>query len=97
MKFETQAYFKTMKLKESRTMFGLNSKMTKTVKSHFWGDKKFSQELWMCTFCSNIENISHIKFCPMYSQLREGKDLNNDSDLVQYFTEVLKMRENQDC
>ena len=91
--FECKEYFKTMKLKDSRMLFSLNSKMTKTVKSHFFGDKKFASELWSCQMCQKIDTILHIKICPSYSHLRENKDLNNDFHLAEYFNQVLQIRQ----
>ena len=41
----------------------------------------------------NIETQSHILYCEAYSELRAGKDLNSDTDLVQYMKNVLIIRE----
>ena len=94
--FEIKEYFKTMKLKDCRTMFSLQSKMTKTVKSHFFGDKKFASELWSCDSCNKIDNILHIKICPSYSHLRDNRDMNNDFHLVEYFNQVLEIRQSSE-
>ncbi len=34
----------------------------------------------------------HIKVCPSYEDLRVGRDLSEDVDLVAYFTEVIERR-----
>ena len=91
--FEIKEYFKTMKLNESRMLFSLNSKMTKTVKSHFYRDKKFANDLWSYQICQKIYTILHIQICPSYSHLQKNKDLNNDHHLAEYFNQVLKIRQ----
>ena len=46
-----------------------------------------------CVACSyNKEVNSHIIECEGYIDLRIGKDLEVDSDLVEYFREVMKRR-----
>ena len=35
-------------------------------------------------------------WCPAYSELRQGKDINNDDHLIEYIQRVLKMREKLD-
>ena len=49
--------------------------------------------LWKCEDCGYVDTQSHILNCPAYQELREGKSLNCDADLVTYFAEVLKLRE----
>ena len=43
--------------------------------------------------CQKIDTILLIKICPTYSHLRENKDLQNDFHLVEYFNQVLKIRQ----
>ena len=50
------------------------------------------KSLWQCDSCqTSIESQSHIMWCPSYSELREGKDINNDNDLIEYVKSVLKI------
>ena len=35
----------------------------------------------------------HILWCPSYAPLRQSRDLENDEDLVHYFQDVFKIRE----
>ena len=58
-------------------------------------DQKYSDEMWKCDFCLSLDTQSHIIWCPAFASLREGKNLQNDMDLVTYFTAVMKIRENQ--
>ena len=50
--------------------------------------------LWQCDSCqTSIETQSHIMWCPAYSELRVGKDINSDDHLIEYVKKVLKIRE----
>ena len=68
------------------------SNMT-NVKWNKRSDKQNQKSLWKCEECGNIDTQSHIVWCPSFASLREGKSLDNDADLVRYFQEVLKIRE----
>ena len=90
--FETKTYLKTMTLQESRMMFSLRSQTTKTVKTHQMSNKSFASKLWKCS-CGFTDSISHIKRCINFQGLRESLDIeNNENDLVKYFQEVIKFR-----
>ena len=67
--------------------------MVKTVALNFSSDKKFSSKLWQCPHCDRTDSQSHILACISYKQPREGKDLYSDRDLIQYFREVIALRE----
>ena len=56
-------------------------------------DKLNSKQLWKCAECGNVDMQSHIVWCPFFASLREGNSLDSDIDLVKYFQEVLKIRE----
>ena len=84
--FEIKPYMKNLHLSEARDKFRLRSFMTRTVKTNFSSDKKFMGDLWTCWHCPNIDSQSHIRICPAYTDLRKGKDLDNDHDLVLYFS-----------
>ena len=50
--------------------------------------------LWLCHSCqSSIETQSHVLWCPAYAELREGKDIYNDNDLIEYIKKVLELRD----
>ena len=71
----------------------LNSQMVRSVKFNYPSDKKYSSQLWHCTHCDKMDSQSHIIKCESYKHLREGKSLENDKDLVDYFREVISLRE----
>ena len=72
--------------------------MTPSIKMNFQSDKAFSSSLWACEGCRDIQGHgyvdtqSHVKVCIAYENLREGKDLDKDKDLVDYFAAVLRQR-----
>ena len=43
-----------------------------------------------------MDSQEYVLSCESYRHLREGKDLMSDSDLVQYFREVISLREKLD-
>ena len=91
--FETKQYLRESNLDDARLLFKYRSKML-DCKFNYKNDKQYSKELWKCDSCqSAIESQDHILWCPAYTDLREGKSIHNDKDLIVYFTEVMKIRE----
>jgi hypothetical protein len=93
--FEIQPYVKTMKLRNARTMFRIRTMMT-PAKFNRKSDPTYSSELWKCDSCQKIDSQSHILWCPQFSSLREGKNIMDDDDLVQYIQKVFKIREDME-
>ena len=63
-------------------------------KFNYKNNPSHSKDLWKCDSCqSAIETQDHILWCPAYHELREGKSIENDKDLVEYFSKVMKIRE----
>ena len=91
--FELKPYFKNLHISQARTKFRLRSFMTKTVKQNFPSDKQFAADLWTCWHCPMVDSQSHVRVCPAYQHLRAGKNLDNDQDLVRYFQQVIKLRD----
>ena len=91
-RFEQKEYFKNIKIHEARTMFRARSKML-NCKMNYSSDPKFMKELWLCDSCERaIDQQSHVMICSAYSNLREGRDINNDEDVAWYRAEVMKIR-----
>ena len=90
--FEERDYLKNMSMFDSRTLFRIRSHTT-NVRMNQRTDKMNSKKLWKCSECGNIDSQSHILWCPFHANLREGKSLEIDADLVQYFQKVLTIRE----
>ena len=83
-----------MKMKDAQIYFKFRTHMT-DVKFNYKNDKKNYENLWKCESClSAIETQSHILWCPAFSDLRIGKDIDNNKHLVDYLNEIMKIREN---
>ena len=95
-KFETKEYLKSLNLPDARMKFALRSKTTKTVQMNYKGEKKYIKNGWKCQDCEIPDTQDHIVRCPCYQQLRVGKDLTSDKDLVEYFRKVIQIREKSD-
>ena len=91
--FSIQEYLKTLNVNDARLKFKIRCKMVKTIALNFPSDTKYSNKLWQCTHCDMMDSQSHILLCASYKHMREGKNLHSDRDLVQYFREVISLRE----
>ena len=90
--FAMKEYMKMKSIENARTMFRIRSKMV-DVKFNYKNDYRYSHELWKCEGCkSAVETQSHIMYCPAFANLREGKNIDSDLDLVQYFNQVMILR-----
>ena len=85
-------YIQEMSLRQARTNFRIRSNMIRT-KMNMKSSPKFASDLWKCDDCLSLDSQSHIMWCPAYAPLREGKSLKSDTDLVEYFQAVIKLRE----
>ena len=101
-KFQLQPYMTNLNIAEARLKFKLKTKMTPTVRMNFQSDAGFTSNLWACPGCSaqkvegRRDTQAHILTCVGYAQFREMKDLSNDKDLIQYFSQVIKQRMDDD-
>ena len=92
-KYELKDYLKTMTLSKARMKFRIRTKMVENIAFNYSSDPKFTNRLWLCTHCDRMDSQSHVIICEGYKHLREGKDLNSDTDLVDYFKGVISLRE----
>ena len=90
-----KSYVKNMKLRDARTYFRIRGNMIMT-KINMKNDKKFADELWRGDDCQSMDSHAHIIWCPVFAPLSEGKDLKKDSDLVNYYQQVIKIREERE-
>ena len=92
--FETKSYLKNMTLENARVKFKIRTEML-NLKFNYKHMPQNEKTLWQCDSCqSSIETQSHIMWCPAYRELRVGKDINDDNDLIEYVKKVMKIREN---
>ena len=90
---EIKPYLKELTMKDARLKFRLRCKMFNCKMNHS-SDPKNTQSLWKCDSCMvNIDTQSHILWCPAYAKLREGKSLDCDQDILDYFHKVMTIRE----
>ena len=87
-----QPYFQNLTLSDARTMFRIRTMMM-PAKMNMKNNPKFAGKLWKCDQCQRLDSQSHILWCPFFAPLREGKDIKDDKDLVEYFEMVFKIRE----
>ena len=85
-------YVLNMKLRDARTMFRNRTRML-PVKMNMKSNEKFAKNSWKCDDCQRMDSQSHILWCPSYAPLRQNRDLEKDEDLVHFFQDVFKIRE----
>ena len=86
-------YFKYFSLCDARTKFAIDTKMLKTIKTHFSSDREYTEDLWQCEAgCGRIDSIRHVEVCPGYEEFRVNRDLEDTYDYVHYFQDVLQFR-----
>ena len=91
-----KSYISDMKMQDARMNFSLRSRMY-DCKMNFLNNPVFKAEMWRCDSCQScVDSQSHILYCPAYHQLREGRSLSSDQDIVSYFKEVLAIRSKLD-
>ena len=75
-----------MSMQNARMMLRIRSKMVQ-CKMNFSSKKSNNETVWKCHSCMSgaIDTQSHILYCEAYKPLREGKSLDSDKDLVEYF------------
>ena len=94
----TQAkdYMKVKTLSDTRLIFRLRTEMLEVkdnMRNRYKGNNVY------CEACDSntAESQLHVMACPGYAELRAGKDMSKDKDLVDYFREVMLLREKRKC
>ena len=102
--YKLQPYLKTLNIADARLRFKLKTHMAPSIMMNFPSDVEFSKQFWTCTGCGNgndkaevqiggrRDTQTHIMICPGYVELRKDKNLDEDRDLVRYFSEVIRKR-----
>ena len=86
-------YFKEKSLSATREMFRIRTNMNE-LKGNFKHSKKNLKTGVLCVACGLEEEVnSHVLDCPMYVDLKQGKDFSENRDLVTFFREVMARRE----
>ena len=85
-------YFFNQTLYNARTIFRFRTELFE-AKLNFKQKPEYKRENYLCDSCeSAIDSNSHVLYCPSYSDLRQDKNMNNDSDLANYLQKVLEIR-----
>ena len=93
-KLVRQGYISEMRADDGRTMFKLQTNMMPSVQMNFMSNTEYTKNLWTCTGCNaKKDSQSHIMSCPAYLHLRVNKNFDTSLELVTYFREVLKLRQ----
>ena len=86
-------YFKYKSLARTRDMFRIRTHMNE-LKANFKHDKKNIVGGVACVACGmEDESNSHVMKCDKYRDLRDGRDLKSNNDLVNFFRDVMSRRE----
>ena len=95
--FQLKSYFLSLNLADSRLKFRERSKCKKSCRTHFPSDVNNIREMFRCASCNEIDGLDHWKTSKCYEHLREGKNLDLDADLCEFYRGVIKYREGQGC
>ena len=89
-------YVKTGTLHSVRKTWEVRSYMLR-VAGNYPGHKRYLATGWQCQACLGQvrEDQDHLSSCSGYSDLRQGKDLDSDKDLVDFYTRVMARREKE--
>ena len=62
-------------------------------KMNYQNDPVFKEQCWTCDSCqSAIDDMAQVMVCPAYQPLRQEKNMNFESDILEYMVEVSKIR-----
>ena len=85
-------YFYKESLSSARIIFRFRAELIE-AKMNFKSKQEYRREGYLCDSCeTEIDENTHVLFCPAFKELREGKDVNNDRELAEYLKEVLSIR-----
>ena len=85
-------YFFNESIENARVIYRFRTQMYE-AKLNFKNKKEYKDEQYLCDSCEReVDQNSHVLFCPSYQELRDGKNLQNDQDLAYYLQKVLAVR-----
>ena len=95
-KWGQKEYVKSGTLYSVRSTWKVRSYML-DVAGNFSHHRKYESTGWKCQGCSLQvrEDQDHLTGCDGYSDLAEGKDFEEDADLVEFYRQVMARREEQ--
>ena len=90
--YEVKPYFHKLNLAQSRIKFWERSKSMKYCRTSQPSDKHNLKVSLRCYHCQKFDLLSHWYSCPRYSNLRKSKNLEDDFQLTNDFSEIMRMR-----
>ena len=94
--YKMKSYILALNVPDARLKFALRAKMLRSVKMNFKGVKEYANCNWECDTCNVPDTQEHLFECKAYSNLRNGKDLRNDKEIVDYVRQIVVLR-SSDC
>ena len=96
-KCETKSYIRNLSVNDARQIFKKRTSMTQYVKMNYMSELKYVKDLWLCDSCqTSIDSMNHVMWCPSYSELRAGKNMDDDQDVARYLHDVMMIRSKLD-
>ena len=93
---ELKDEFKTLTLSQARTHFLIVTNMIR-AKLNYMSDPVYSKELYRCDCGEELLcSTKHYKVCKKYEKYRTNIDWTKNTQVIQYYQTVLKMRENEE-
>ena len=89
---QIQDYFNDNFFEKATMKFRIRTKMLEKIPGTFKNKYKNQENGLQCNMCPGEMTQNHRKICPGRETLREGLNMDNLDDLVQYFTEILSER-----
>ena len=90
--FEKKGYLSNTNIVQARVQFSERMNMF-YCKMNYQNDPVFKEQCWTCDSCqSAIDDMAHVMVCPAYQPLRQEKDMNSESDILEYLVAVSKIR-----
>ena len=88
---EMKEYVKTSTLYSARQTWRVRSSML-DLGGNYPNQAKYRKSMAKCQACNlqEREDQAHVSRCAGYQDLREGADLGNETELVEYLSRVMK-------
>ena len=94
--YELKNYITEQTPEFSRVKYRQRYFMLKEAKLNFPSDPSYKAQGFCCDYCPSISSQDHLKVCSEFYHLREGRDLEIDTDFIQYIIDVIKYRQDRE-
>ena len=88
--YDIKSYIKEHYPEYARVYYRQRYFMLKEAKLNFPSDPRYKEQGFQCNYCSCISSQAHLKVCEEFQYLREGRNLDDDTEFVDYLIEVIK-------